>query len=212
MDRSTAEDDNQQRRPPSSLSKVSKWRDAWTACYQVVEGMDATDLRHFHSIFEKWVPILNWIFENPIPNLERYEPIFYYCTDPGGPKEILQLYFGENRFDERTTVNVIFNLFEFKAIHRLYCTNFSKSNQMLVNEARGTINMVSSDQYEHDPAQYFQTMTTWQLLFIFTLHALSHWDAYDKYEHAHYDDHLYVRDSSFYKLYFYGQVIYHRRG
>lgn len=198
------------RQPAASLSKVSKWRDAWNTCYQLVEGRDPNDLRNFHNVFEKWVPALNRIFENPIQNLERYEPVFYYCTDPGGPKEIIQLYFAENSLDEHVTVNVIFNLFEFRLIHRDYCANLSKSNQMLVNEARGTINMSSLEDYGHDPAKYFQDMTTIQMLFIFTAHACAHWEMYNKCEHAHYDDHLGVRDSKFYKFHFPGQIVYVR--
>jgi hypothetical protein len=85
----------------------------------------------------------------------------------------------------------------------------AKSNQMLMNEDRGTVSL--SNFHEANPAEYFQTMMTWKLLFIYTLHAMAHWDAYDKYEHAHYDTHLYVRDSPFFKLYFYGQIVHFRR-
>lgn len=206
------EDEHEIRRTVSrGASKVSRWRDAWSACYQMVEELDPNDLRHFHTVFEKWVPILNWIFDSPISNLERYDPVFYYCTEPNGPKEILQLYFSENRYDDdHVTVNVIFNLHEFMAIHRLYVSNFSKSNAMLVNEARGTINMTSLEDCDYDPAVYFKNMTTWQLLFIFTCHALTHFEAYNTLEHAHYDDHLYARDSVFYKLHFLGQIVYRR--
>lgn len=194
----------------STLAKIAQWREAWIACYQVVEDWQTCDLKRFHTIFERWVPILNWVFKNPIPHLERYNVLFYYCQQSNGPKEILQLYMDENPVEAETTVHVVFNLYEFNLIHKHYCQNMGKSNQLLVNEARGTVNLSSCHEYDCNPADYFQTMTTWQMLFLYTLHALAHWDAYDKYEHGYYDTHLYVRDSPFFKLYFYGQIVYRK--
>lgn len=198
-------------RPSSNVGHINRWRDAWLACYQVVQDWPSVELTRFHDVFQVWISTLNWVFEHPISNLERYEPTFYYCNENPGPKEIVQLYMGENRLDDRIPVYVVFNLFEFRKIHRQYCANMTKSNRMLVDEARGTINVGSFDEeYGGDPAAYFQNMTAWQLLFIFTLHALAHWDAYDKYDHCHYDSHMHVRDSPFFKLYFYGQIVYRR--
>lgn len=195
-----------------SVSKVNKWRDAWLACYRVVEEYTAVDIKQFHTIFERWVPILNCIFDQPIYQLDRYEPIFFYCNQPNGPNEVIRLYFDENRMaDETQIVYIIFNVYAFHDTQKKYCLEYTKSNQMLYNESRGTINlqcMMENDLY--NPAEYFQTMTCWQLLFIYTLHALSHWDAYDKYENSCYDTHIYVRDSPFFKFYFYGQVVYHK--
>lgn len=207
-------DNHEIRRPRSAnsitLTKMNRWRDAWIACYEVVEERQTCDLKQFHSIFERWVPILNWVLQKPISDLDRYEVFFYYCNDPFGPKEIVQLYMDENPLDEQTGVHVVFNMYEFLLIHKQYCYNMNKTNHLLVNESRGTINISGCREYENCPADYFQTMTMWQMLFIYTLHALAHWDAYDKYEHAHYDTHLYVRDSPFFKLYFYGQIIYRK--
>lgn len=194
-----------------SMSRVNKWRDAWKACYCVVEEFTTVDLRQFHTIFERWVPILNWIFDRPIHRLDRYEPIFYYCNQPNGPKEIIKLYMDENVTDDQITVYIIFNIYEFLIIQRRYCLDYTKSNQMLFNDARGTVNLASMMENEqHNPAEYFQTMTCWHLLFIYTLHALAHWDAYDKYEHGYYDSHLNVRDSPFFKFHFYGQIVYRK--
>lgn len=194
-----------------SVSRVNKWRDAWAACYGVVEEFTTVDLKQFHTVFERWVPILNWIFDRPIYKLNRYDPIFFYCHQSNGPKEIIKLYMDENVTDEQITVYVIFNVYEFQIIQRRYCLDYSKSNQMLYNEARGTVNLSSMMEIDqHNPAEYFQTMTCWHLLFIYTLHALAHWDAYDKYEHCYYDTHLNVRDSPFFKFHFYGQVIYRK--
>lgn len=209
-------DRHESRRNPTnirSMSRVNKWRDAWSACYRIVEEFTVVDLKQFHTIFERWVPILNWIFDRPIHHLNRYEPIFFYCYQPNGPKEIIKLYMDENVIDEHIVVYIIFNVYEFTIIQRRYCLDYTKSNQMLYNEARGTVNlasMIENEQSNLNPAEYFQTMTCWHLLFIYTLHALAHWDAYDKYEHAHYDTHLNVRDSPFFKFHFYGQVIYRK--
>lgn len=190
-------------------SKVKKWREAWSACYRVVEEYSYMDLKQFHKIFERWVPILNIIFENTIPKLDKYDPTFFYCNQANGPKEIIKLYMDENIVNGRITTYIIFNIYEFNIIHKQYCTEYAKSNQMNYNEARGTVNLTSlmeSDQ--HNPAEYFKLMSCWYLLFIYTLHALAHWDTYDKYDHGYYDTHSYVRDSPFFKFHFYGQIVY----
>lgn len=191
-----------------SLSKINQWRDAWIACYQIVEHLQNADIKRFHTIFEKWVPILNYIFHKPIANLERYQAKFYYLNEPNGPKEVIQLYIEENPFEELTLVYVIFNLYEFNLIHQQFCLNMSKSNQMLVDQGKGTINLLCLNEYETNPADYFKLMTCWHLLFIYTLHALAHWETYDKYEHAHYDTHTYLRDSPFFKIFYYGHLTY----
>lgn len=193
-------------------SKVARWREAWNACYQVVENIPTVNLKEFHIIFERWVPILNWIFGRPIPKLDRYSPIFFYSFQPNGPKEIIKLYMDENALEDSTQVYIIFNVHEFQIIKKRYCLDYTASNQMLYNEARGTVNLSSILQNEQqNPAEYFQTMTCWHLLFIYTLHALAHWDVYDKYEHCYYDSHLYLNQSPFYKFYFYGQVVYRNK-
>lgn len=131
---------------------------------------------------------------------------FYYSNDTNGPKEIFQLYFDENRIDNVIGGRVIFNLHEFQMQLRHFCDDLSKNNQLLVNHARGTINLSLMDNCERSPAQFFQTMTTWQLLFVHFMHAMAHWDTYDQYEHANYDTHAHVRNSAFFKLYFYGRM------
>lgn len=207
-------DHHEVRRPTGNYTaiqtKINRWREAWSACYQVIQEWEVCDLKKFHSIFEQWVPLLNTILDKPIPDLERYQVYFYYCNEPCGPKEILHLYIDENPLEEQINVHVVFNLREFNNFHSNYCGDMNKSNQMLVNEERGTINLAYANNYECNPAEYFITMAKWQMLFVYTLHALAHWDVYDKYEHAHYDTHMYLRDSPFFKIYFYGQIVYRK--
>lgn len=202
-------DRHENKRIPRSLavSKVGTWIDAWTACYEIVQDFESLDVKRFHTVFEHWVPLLNWIFEKPIVHLENYEPYFYYCMQPNGPKEIIQLYMEPNFVEGGTIVHIIFNVYDFNALHKRFCETLSKSNQLLFNEARGTINLSSLLDEERNTAEYFQMMTCWQLLFVFTLHALAHWDIYDKYRHAHYDTHLYMKESPFYKFYCCGDVV-----
>lgn len=188
-------------------SKVNQWIHAWTACYEIVQDYSHSDLKQFHSVFEHWVPILNWIFERPIRHLDVYEAYFYYYEQPNGPKEIIQLYMEPDLVEGGTTVHIIFNLHEFQIIHRRSCDQLAKSNQMLFNEARGTVNLSTLLDDEMNTAEYFESMTCWQLLFIYTLHALAHWDVYDSYKHAHYDNHQHMKESAFYKFYCCGDLI-----
>lgn len=192
------------------VSNVNKWRDAWMACYKIVEEYPSFDIKQFHNIFERWVPILNWIFDSPIPQLDRYDAVFYYCQQPIGPKEIIKLYMDEKMEEDMTTVYIIFNVYEFQIIQKRYCQDYTKSNQMLYNEARGTVHLSSLENERHNPAEYFQTMTCWHLLFIYTLHAMAHWHTYSRYDNGFYDTHMYLRDSPFFKFHFYGQVSFHK--
>lgn len=192
---------------PLAVSKVNTWIDAWTACYEIVQDYPCLDLKQVHKIFELWVPLLNWIFQKPIFHLENYQPYFYYSTQPNGPKEIFQLYMEQDFVEGGTLVHIIFNMYEFNIMHKRFCEQLSKSNQLLFNEARGTINLSSLLDEERNTAEYFQMMTCWQLLFIHTLHALAHWDVYDKYRHAHYDTHLCMKESPFYRFYCCGDVV-----
>lgn len=199
--------ESKRKKTTQSSSKVDQWIHAWTACYEIVQDYSHTDLKQFHSIFERWVPVLNWIFEKPIRHLDLYEPYFYYYNEPNGPKEIIQLYMEQDMVEGHTLVHIIFNLYDFKMIYKRSCQELSKSNQLLFNEARGTINLSTVLDEEYTTAEYFESMTCWQLLFIYTLHALAHWDIYDTYKHAHYDTHLYMKESVFYKFYCRGDLI-----
>lgn len=186
---------------------MNEWIEAWTACYEVVQGSTDVQLQNFHTVFEHWVPLLNWIFKKPIFHLENYEPYFYYCKQPNGPKEIIQLYFEPNYLEGNTTVHVVFNLYDFNALFQKVLLHLSEMNQTLCNEARGTVNLSSLMDEERNTAEYFKQMTCWQLLFIFTLHALAHWNVYDIYKHAHYDTHQCMKESPFYKFYCCGDVV-----
>lgn len=187
-------------------NKINQWRDAWLACYDIVCDWQNVELHHFHVILEKWVPIINLIFGNQI-KLGRYEPFFCYNNNASGPKEILHLYIDNSLLEEKSEAYIIFNVFEFTSIQRQYCLDMSRSNQMLVDEARGTVNLNHFIEHESSPADYFRIMTTWQLLFVYTVHLLSHWDTFDKYDNSDYENHMLLRESPFSKLYFYGQMV-----
>lgn len=202
--------DRHESRRTFAVSRVNKWQDAWTACYEVVRDQQTCDLKSFHLVFERWVPILNWIFEKPIFRLELYEPLFYYCSQQNGPKEVIMLYLEPSNEAATCKMHIIFNLFEFNNIYKRFCSDMSQSNQLLLNEARGTINLSSLFEEEQNTAEYFQTMTCWQLLFVHTLHALAHLDIYDKTRHAHYDKHHFMRDSVFFRFYCNGEVVYRK--
>lgn len=193
----------------NTLSKINMWREAWDGCYRFVDGWQNVDLKRFHHIFEYWVPFLNRVFDSPIRDLSRYQMTMYYCDEPGGPTEVIHLYMDENPSDDGiTSVYVIFNLYEFRKIHANYCTSHTKHNQMMVDEARGTINMAAyQGSNSANPASFFKSMTTLRFLFVFTLHALAHLHIFDQQEHAHYDNHMHIKESNFFKLYFYGQII-----
>lgn len=143
--------------------------------------------------------------------MDKYIPFFYYSNDPHGSKEILHMYMDPQVGDNNERyMHIVFNLYEFNKIRREYCDNMNRNNHMLVDEARGIINFSIMEDTLHNPAEYFQHTTTWQMLFLFTLHFMAHWDTYDKYQHANYDTHMRVRESDFYNLYFYGQIVYHQ--
>ncbi|GFR31672.1 uncharacterized protein TNCT_58531 [Trichonephila clavata] len=84
-------DHHESQRPPGQtsvgLNRVTKWRDAWTACFTVVEGYSSSNLKSFHLVFGQWVSILNWIFGNPIRPLRRMFPIFIIARNPMVPKK-----------------------------------------------------------------------------------------------------------------------------
>lgn len=192
-----------------NVNRLLKWRDAWTACYNVIENYSSPNLRGIHTVIGQWISILNWVFGNPIHPLRQYVPFFYYCGDPNGPKEILHAYMdpstGEN--GERF-IHIVFNLYEFNKLHRNFCNNTNRECNMLVDEARGTINFSMLEETTHNPAEYFKHMAIWQLLFLFTIHFMAHWDTFDKYQHASYDTHMRVRESDFYNLHFAGTITY----
>jgi hypothetical protein len=194
-----------------ALTKINKWRDAWTACYRIVQDWPKADYLRFHDVFQQWVPIINWVFGYPI-ELRHYRFQFHYCTESPGPKEILHYYVGEMQCANRIPIHVVFNVLEFRKILEHYCSDMTRSNRMLVDEDRGTVNTMNFDERDfiEDPAEYFKTMTAWELLFIFTMHAMAHWDAYHSSNSCHYLRHDVVKTSPFYQMHFYGQIVYQR--
>lgn len=211
MERNIDHHDSQRPTRTNSTNRVSRWRDAWTICSHIADGYSTVNLKNFHSIFNQWVSVINWTFGNPIHPLNQYIPYFYYCNEPHGPKEILHMYMDPNIGENNEKfLHIFFNLYEFNKIKRDYCDNMNRSNHMLVDEARGTINFSFLEDNVHNPAEYFQHAVTWQLLFLYTMHLLAHWDTYDKYQHCNYDTHMRVRESEFYNMYFYGQLVYNQ--
>lgn len=198
-------------RTTATRSRILAWRDAWNLCYRTVENLDGCEVRQFHQVFAKWVPILNRVLGSPIRNLDRYNMSMYYCDEPVGPEEIIHFYFNEVAIADGTRPTyVLFNLHEFRKLHRQFCSNYAQGNEMLVDEERGTVNMTAY--YEQGmqsvcPALYYKNTTTWQLLFIFTLHAMAHLDLYDKYHNSFYKAHKNIQSSVFFKIFFYGQVV-----
>lgn len=194
-------------KPTAKRSRVHTWREAWIACHRVVDQFNAVDLKQFHCVFERWVPLLNRAFDDPI-QLDRYSFTFYYCDESVGPKEILQLYMDESTTEEgKTCVYVVFHVHKFRQVHKTYCDDYSRNNRLLVDEARGTVHLsgIGRDGCGVGaPPQYFKSLATWIALFSFTMHAMAHLEAFDRTDHAHYDTHMIVRDSVFYKLVVYG--------
>lgn len=209
MERRIDHHDSQRPRHNSAvLNHVGKWRDAWSACNFVAEDYTAKDLQNFHIVLSQWIPILNWIFGDAIDNLDQIVPWFYYCNEPHGPKEILQFFMEPNiRENGERHMHIVFNLYEFINIRDNYCANMSRNNHMLVDEARGTINFSVIDEEQGNPAEYFKHMTTWQMLFMYTMHFMAHWDTYERYNHANYDTHLNMKQSKFYNLYYHGKLV-----
>ncbi|GBN65590.1 hypothetical protein AVEN_112027-1 [Araneus ventricosus] len=186
------------------------WRDVWTQCFEVIKDYPTADLKKSHRIVGQWMSIMNQYLDFPIRDIaERYNFVYFYNEDSTGPKEIIHLYFDENQSaDGKTNVYIIFHLTEFRKIHRNYCTNYTKNNHMLVDESRGTINMSAYyDAGGTNPSHYFLNLMTWYFYWIFLLHAMAHLEVYDKYDHAQYDTHGHIKDSRFFKIHFYGQVI-----
>lgn len=203
-------DERQICRTNLSTSKVPLWRDIWTQCFEVIKDYPTADLKKSHQIIGPWMTIMNQNLDFPIRDLaDRFKFIYFYSEDPVGPKEIIHLYFDENQnIDGKTTVYIIFNLNDFRKLHRNYCSNYTKNNIMYVDEARGTVNMTSYyDGGGSNPSHYFQNLMTWYFYWIFLLHAMAHLEIYDKYDHAQYDTHLRIRESIFFKIHFYGQIL-----
>lgn len=209
MQRSIDHHDSQSCRRTSS-NHVGTWQDAWTICRDIADKYSATEFHQIHMVLAEWIPMLNVIFGRPIKDLENYNLTFYYLFEPNGPKEIFTSYAETNKRktpDERKGFHVVFNLYEFNATLNSYCDNVCRNNNM-VDEARGTINFTLLDETCHNPAEYFRHNTTWQMLFIYTCHFLAHWETFQNYHHAHYDNHDKMQKSPFFNLFHYGEIVY----
>lgn len=193
----------------STLTKIDLWRKAWAQCYDIVDQWETFDIKKFHYVLERWIPILNRVFNYPILHLEtKYQMILLYCDEPCGNKEVIHFIFDDNPTpDGSIKTFIIFNVYEFRKIFKNYCSNFSRNNVMLIDENRGTINMQACQGFTNKTADYFKYITTYHLLFIYTLHAMAHLNVFHIHDHSHYDNHAYVKDSPFFKLYFYGQIL-----
>ncbi|KMQ84678.1 hypothetical protein RF55_17327 [Lasius niger] len=191
-----------------SRSRINLWRQAWNRCYKIIEHVNSVDFKALPFVFQTWVSILNKTFNSPIRDLEKYTMSMYCYNQEGGPREVLQFYVDESMsIDGTRAIYVIFNACEFKKHLDRYCNDFSSNNRMLVDESRGTINISRGISDGRPPAKFYQTLTTWQLFFIFTCHAMAHLELFYLYDHAFFDTHMNIRESVFYKIHFYGQMV-----
>lgn len=203
--------DHHDSRAPSraftTVNRVARWRDAWTACMYTAENYSAKNIKSFHLVLSQWIPLLNYMFGGPIM-LKNYILIFYYCREPNGPKEVFQFYV-ESTIREKgvRVMHIVFNSKAFETVVENYCSNVSRNNHMLVDDGRGTINFSVMEETVHNPAEFFHYTTTWQMLFLYTLHFMAHWDLFHKSNHANFDTHARLNESEFYNMYYHGQLI-----
>ncbi|GFT93034.1 hypothetical protein NPIL_431431, partial [Nephila pilipes] len=73
--------------------KIQAWKDAWYLCMQTLTEFSCSNIRDYHIIIERWIPLINKAHGSPITKLHEYQPTFYYLDEAIGPKEILQAYF-----------------------------------------------------------------------------------------------------------------------
>lgn len=194
----------------SNQTKIEMWRKAWMRCQSSVEQWENFDLREIYCILERWIPILNKSFNNPLSRLDKYQITMYTYEYQNGPKEIFQLYVEDTPNPQNIkVVYIIFNLCEFMKILKSVLESLSGKNNMYMDEARGTINLFSNtDGYKSklQKASYHKKRITCYLLFIYTLHALAHLHIYSIYKHAHFNNHKYLSNSLFFKLYYSGYI------
>lgn len=192
----------------SNLTKIEMWRKAWMRCQSSIEQFENFDLKDIHYILEQWIPLLNKTFNNPFSRLDKFQFTMYFYEYQNGPKEIFQFYIDDTPNPENIKiVYLIFNLCDFLKILKSTLECLSGKNNMYMDEARGTLNL-NRDGYKSklQYAAYHKKRITIYLLFIYMLHALAHLHIYSIYKHAHYDNHKYLNNSPFFKLYYSGYI------
>ncbi|GFQ96019.1 hypothetical protein TNCT_326951 [Trichonephila clavata] len=80
--------ESQRPRPSAGLSHVTKWRDAWTACFYRGGRIFSHKFEKFSScVLASGSPFSTGFLET-LFTLEAIRSLFYYCNEPNGPKEI----------------------------------------------------------------------------------------------------------------------------
>ncbi|GFU12377.1 hypothetical protein NPIL_138451 [Nephila pilipes] len=186
--------------------KIQAWKDSWFLCMQTLNEFNCNNIRDYHIIIERWIPLINKAHGSPITKLHEYQPTFYYLDKAMGPKEILQAYFDVQTEEVGIPMYIIFNVYLFKKIYNQFCSIYAKNSQMNVDNDRGTVNLLASGGFNVHPSEHFKMSTTWHFLFILVNHLLAHIECFEKYDTASYNDHNIIKKSSFYKMYMYGRV------
>lgn len=193
---------------PSNQTKIALWRKAWMRCQSAIEQWENFDLREIYYILERWIPLLNKTFNNPFSRLDKFQITMYSYEYQNGPKEIIQFYTNDTPNPENIKIVYgIFNICDFLKILKSTLESLSGKNNMYMDEARGTINLdMNGHKSKLQHATYHKKRITSYLLFIYTLHALAHLHIYSIYKHAHFDNHKYLNNSPFFKLYYSGYI------
>lgn len=191
---------------PSVAPKIEIWERSWLACANILMTYNTLPINECHCLIEKWIPVINKAHNYPITKLMDFIPVFIYCDKPNSIKEIFMIYFELHNNDGNKLMYIVFNVYLFKKLKKLYILTRSKSNQVNHDLDRGVINLSNSNFLNIHMADYFKVSTSWYLLFIAINHALSHVDSFFKFDTASYSDHTYSRKSTFFKMYFYGRI------
>lgn len=187
-------------------SKIETWKKAWLACAHILSTYNGIYMKQYHTLIEKWIPILNKVHNYPIQKLSLYNPVFVYCEKPNPLKEILSFYFDLQSDDLNIPMYIILNVPLFKKLCQLYISLNVKNNQLNVDLDRGIVNLTSHNFLNLQPADYLKFSTCWYLLFIAVNHALTHLESFEKYDTASYNSHEYTTKSCFHKMYLYGRI------
>ena len=200
-------DEGKEIEQPSILSKIEMWEQSWLACANILKDHNGVNIRTYHFLIEKWIPILNKIHNYPIGNFTEYHPAFVYCESPNNLKEIISVYYNSPLNPDKKMV-FVFNVPLFRKLHSLYVSSSYRNNRMQSDLDRGIINLSNRNFLNLQPADYYKLSSCWYLLFIAVNHALTHVESYEKYFSTAYDTHEYFRKSSFHKLYLHGRIKY----
>ena len=194
----------------SNHTKINVWRKAWLKCQSSIEQWGDLELKNIDYVLERWIPILNKTFDNPLSDLHNYEIFLYIYENQNGPREIITFWVNDKPNPRNVTyVYIIFNSNEFRKVVKYVLECLDGKNDMYVDEARGTINISHGDsecRSRTDHAIYHRIRIIRYLLFVYTLHGLAHLHMYSIYKHSFFDNHKYLSNSPFFKLYYSGYI------